>query len=100
MDGWRVMGGPLAAVVQLGALAIAVVAVVWLARRLSRRAPAPPPAAVRRPPAPDSSVLAAYHGALLDGWPPGELATFIEVGRQTGTSGAHVEAVIARHRAA
>jgi hypothetical protein len=95
MNGWQVMAAPLAVVVRLGALVLAALVVVWLTRRLSARSRGPATGGGAGP-VRDGTVVAAYDGALLDGWPPDELATFIEVGRRSGTSGAHVRAVIAR----
>jgi hypothetical protein len=103
MNGWQVMAAPLAVVVQVGALTAAAVAAAWLIRRLTRglaRRPDPSPVVSSGRPVSDGTVVAAYDGALLDGWPPDELATFIEVGRRSGTSGAYVRAVIARRWAA
>ena len=48
----------------------------------------------------DTSIVSAYHDALLSGWPAGELATFAEVAGRVGTSAEHGRTVIARHRAA
>jgi hypothetical protein len=100
MNGWQVMAAPLALVVQVGALMAVALGVAWTARRLT--APAVRSGDVGRGAAPvsDGSIMAAYDGALADGWPPGQLATFVEVGRRAGTSGRHVEAVIARRWAA
>ena len=97
MNGWQVMAAPLAVVVRLGALVLAAVVVMWLTRPLWGRSRGP--ATADRVRIRDGAVVAAYDGALLDGWPPDELATFIEVGRRSGTSGAHVRAVIARRGA-
>ena len=88
MNGWQVMAAPLAVVVRMGALVATMVALGWLTRRAARGAPPPSatPVVRRLTPrgwtgperesasgrrtAPDSSVLAAYDQALLDGWPP------------------------------
>lgn len=87
-------------VVGLGLIASAALAMGRLAdeldRRLARRGPQGGPVgpAVPEPPA---TIVAAYYAALAEGWPPGELATFIEVGRRAGTSGERVRSVIDRH---
>jgi hypothetical protein len=100
MDGWQVMAAPLALVVKVGLVATLVATVtVWWGRLVDgpRRRPTPK----RRPqPVSDRDIVAAYNDALLDGWPAGELLTFIEAGRRAGTSGEHVRSVIARHWAA
>jgi hypothetical protein len=97
MDGWQVMAAPLSAVVRVGLVAtVAATVTVWWGRLVDgpRRASAPE----RRPGAvTDAAIVAAYNDALSDGWPPGELLTFIEAGRRAGTSGEHVRSVIARH---
>jgi hypothetical protein len=93
MNGWQVMAAPLTVVVRLAALVAVAVAVVWVARR---RRGQPSDASTGDRAVQDGTVAAAYDRALLDGWPPDELATYIEVGRRSGTSGAHVRAVIAR----
>ena len=96
MDGWQVMAAPLALVVQLGALMGVALGVAWTARRLTGPWVRSDAVGREAPPVSDGSIMAAYDDALADGWPPEQLATFVEVGRRAGTSGRHVRAVIAR----
>jgi hypothetical protein len=102
MNGWQVMAAPLTIVVRLGVLLAMVLAAASVrdrfldGRSVVRRAPEQRPS----PPQRDTTIVSAYNAALLDGWPAGELLTFMEAGRRAGTSGEHVRAVISRHWAA
>lgn len=99
MNGWQVMAAPLAIIVRLGALVMLMLAAVSVRERLlDGRSVLPrvqPPQPTARPR--DDVIVSAYNAALLDGWPAGELLTFMEAGRRAGTSGEHVKAVISRH---
>lgn len=87
MSGWQVMVAPLSILLKLGAIALVVFVVAGA--RLPRRG--------RPGHVADTTIVAAYNHAILQGWPPGEEPTFIHVGRVVGTVADHVRSVIARH---
>jgi hypothetical protein len=101
MNGWQVMAAPLTIVVRLGVLlATMVVAAsvfdrLWEGRPTPPRASEPPPARLVS----EQAIVRSYNDTLQDGWPAGQLLTFMEAGRRAGTSGEHVRSVIARHSA-
>ena len=97
MDGWQVMAAPLGMVVRVGLLVTMAITASVFWDRLRRGPRGVPPHLSSSPRVTDQTVVVAYNAAVLDGWPPGELLTFIEAGRRAGTSGEHVRTVIARH---
>ena len=90
MNGWQVMLGPAATLLR-------VVAVIGVALFCLRFRATKPRSHLRVSHSDDRLIVSAYNHALLQGWPPGEGATFVHVGRAVGTSADNVRSVIARH---